>query len=99
MPPEECLGADRERVPPGSGETAGQRGEHEAIRRPPASPRNRAAQDAHLVPQRQQFDVARRTRAGANHKHVQEHTDKGIEDGKHHGVSVSVGSVPLVPLA
>jgi hypothetical protein len=48
------------------------------------------------VAQCQQFDVARRARTGAHHKDVQEHSDKGREDGEDHCVSVPV---PLVPLA
>jgi hypothetical protein len=83
-------------VPPGAGQAAGQRGEHEAIRRPPAGPRDGPAQDAHLLAQGEQLDVPRRARTGANHQEVQEHANEGVDDGEYHRVSVPV---PLDPLA
>jgi hypothetical protein len=82
-------------VPPGAGQAARQRGEHEAIRPPPACPRDGPAQDAHLLAQREQLDVARRARAGAHDEDVKEHPNEDVDNGEHHRVSVPVPAVPL----
>src|SRR5262249_3404382 len=85
VPAEQRLGAHREAPPLAAGQAATQRDQEQAIARPPACSLDLPPEDAHLLPERQEFDGLRPLGRWVDDDHeVEQDEEHGVDEREWH---------------